>query len=132
MKIDRHARQNAKKYFRACLRPDGSLDEAGMREIITLLSTNKPRNYLGILTRLQQLIEISLEERAICIESATPLEGNGRLIFRELEQRFGPSSSRTYRENPALLGGLRITRGSNIWDGSLLGRLERLKQTFAA
>jgi F0F1-type ATP synthase delta subunit len=29
------------------------------------------------------------------------------------------------------LGGLRIRRGSMIWDGSLRGRLDRLEQAFS-
>ena len=34
MKIDSHARQSAKKYFRACLRPDGSLRDTVVFSII--------------------------------------------------------------------------------------------------
>jgi F-type H+-transporting ATPase subunit delta len=131
MKIDRHARQTAKKYFRACVRPDGSLDEAGIRDLVNLLVTRKPRNYIGILTRLQRLVEIAIEERAVRVESATPLADKGASVFADLERRFGPASSTSYTENPALLGGLRIRRGSNIWDGSVSTRLDRLQQAFA-
>ncbi len=131
MKIDRHARQSAKKYFRACLRPDGSLDEQGLREIIQLLVTNKPRSYIGTLARLQRLIEIAIDERTVTVESATPLPDKGQSVIKSLETRYGPAAAATYKENPALLGGLRIRRGSNIWDGSLSTRLERLQQAFA-
>ena len=131
MKIDRHARQTAKKYFRACVRPDGSFDEQGIRDIVNLMVAQKPRNYLGILTRLQRLVELAVEERSVQVESATPLTDRGASIFSSLEQRFGPASSTSYRETPALLGGLRIRRGSNIWDGSLSTRLERLQQAFS-
>ncbi len=131
MKIDRHARQTAKKYFRACVRPDGSLDEAGIRDLVNLLVARKPRNYIGILTRLQRLVEIAIEERAVTVESATPLADKGASVFADLERRFGAASSTSYTENPALLGGLRIRRGSNIWDGSLSSRLDRLQQAFS-
>ena len=131
MKIDRHARQTAKKYFRACVRPDGSVDEQGIRDLVNLLVTRKPRNYIGILTRLQRLVEIAIEERAVRVESATPLADQGASVFAELERRYGPASSTSYTENPALLGGLRIRRGSNIWDGSISTRLERLQQAFS-
>ena len=132
MKIDRHARQSAKKMLRACMRPDGSFDEQGIRDIVGLLVAEKPRNYLPILTRLQKLVELAVEERAVRIESATPLPDRGASVIANLEKRYGPSSSTSYvKENPALLGGLRIRRGSNIWDGSLSTRLERLQQAFA-
>ncbi len=131
MKIDSHARQSAKKFLRACLRPDGSLDEQSVREIIQLLVTEKPRNYLAILHRLRKLLELATEERAVRVESATPLADNGASIFADLEKRFGAASSTVYEVNPNLLGGLLIRRGSNIWDGSLSSRLERLQQALS-
>jgi len=131
MKIDRHARQSAKRYFRACLRPDGSFDEQGIRDLVNLLIAQKPRNYLPILTRLLRLVEIAIEERTVLVESATPLADRGASVFAGLEQRFGPAARTSYAQNPALLGGLRIRRGSNIWDGTLSTRLERLQQSFS-
>jgi F-type H+-transporting ATPase subunit delta len=131
MKIDRRARQSAKKYFRACLRPDGSVDEQGVREIARLLVTEKPRDDLGILSRMRKLLELALEERTVRVESATPLTDRGAGVFSDLEQRFGPSARNLYEVNPTLLGGLRVRRGSHIWDGSLSGRLERLQQALS-
>ena len=131
MKIDRHARQSAKRYFRACLKPDGSLNEQGIREIVQLLVAEKPRNYIAIVNRLGKLVEFAVEERSVSVESATPLADRGASVFSSLEQRFGPASRTSYRENPSLLGGLRIQRGSTIWDGSLSTRLERLQQSFS-
>ena len=131
MKIDRHARQSAKKYFRACLRPDGSVDEQGVRDVVQLLVTEKPRSYIATLNRLRKLIELSIEERTVRVESATPLEDKGASVFSSLEQRYGPASANHYEVNPALLGGLRIRRGSTIWDGTLSTRLERLQQALS-
>jgi F-type H+-transporting ATPase subunit delta len=132
MKIDSHARQSAKKFIRACLRPDGSIDENGVREIVQLLVTQKPRNHLAILHRLRKLIELAVEERAVRVESATPLSDQGASVFANLEQRYGPASRNVYEVNPGLLGGLRIRRGSTVWDGSLSTRLERLGQALSS
>jgi F-type H+-transporting ATPase subunit delta len=131
MKIDSHARQAAKKYLRAASRADGSIDENGLRDIVRLLATEKPRGYLAILHRLRKLVEIASEERAVHIESATPLADQGASIVADLEQRYGPASRHTYETNPALLGGLRVRRGSTIWDGSVSTRLQRLEQSLA-
>jgi F-type H+-transporting ATPase subunit delta len=131
MKIDRRARQSAKKYFRACLRPDGSVDEQGARDIVHLLVAEKPRDYLGVLSRLRKLFELALEERTVRVESATPLADQGAGVFSSLEKRFGPAARNLYQVNPTLLGGLRVRRGSQIWDGTLSGRLERLQQSLS-
>lgn len=131
MKIDRQSRQSAKKYFRACRRPDGSVDESAIREIIQLLVDQKPRNYIAVLTQLYRLTELALEENTVRIESATPLPDRGASVIASLEQKYGAASRTSYEENPALLGGLRIRRGNNIWDGSLSGRLNRLQQALS-
>jgi F-type H+-transporting ATPase subunit delta len=131
MKIDRQSRQSAKRYFRACVRPDDSIDEQALRELVQLLVDEKPRNYLKILDRLLQLVRLAFDERNVLVESATPLPDEGASIFRDLEQRYGAASGNHYRLNPELLGGLRIRRGSNIWDGTVRGRLNRLEQAFS-
>ena len=127
MRTDRHSRQLAKKYFRACLRPDGSLDEQNVRGLVQLLVTEKPRNYLAILGRLQQLVKMSVDERSVRVESASALPDRGQAIFAEMESRFGPASWNFYETNPALIGGIRVQRGNSIWDGSVWGRLARLE-----
>jgi F-type H+-transporting ATPase subunit delta len=131
MKIDRHSRQSAKKYFRACRKPDGTVDESGIREIVQLLVDQKPRNYIAILSHLHRLVELALEESTVRVESATPLADRGASVFADLERTYGPAARTSYEENPALLGGLRIRRGNNIWDGSLSGRLDRLQQALS-
>jgi F-type H+-transporting ATPase subunit delta len=131
MKIDRQSRQSAKKYFRACRKPDGSVNEQGVREIIQLLVDQKPRKYLAVMTQLYRLLELALEEKSVRIESATPLPDRGASVIANLERQYGPASRTSYEENPSLLGGLRIRRGNNIWDGSLSGRLNRLQQALS-
>ena len=131
MKIDRQSRQSAKKYFRACRNPDGSVDEHNIREIVHLLVAEKPRNYLAVLTYLHRLFELALEESTVRVESAAPLADRGASVFSSLERHYGPAARTSYEENPALLGGLRIRRGNNIWDGSLSGRLNRLQQALS-
>ena len=85
----------------------------------------------GIRGIIPAMLLMAIEERTVRVESATPLSDSGASVFSNLEQRFGPAARTYYTENPALLGGLRIRRGSNIWDGSLSNRLERLNQAFS-
>jgi F-type H+-transporting ATPase subunit delta len=131
MKIDRHSRLIAKKAFVAARNGDGSVDEAKIRELVQLFVEQKPRNYIAILTYLTRLIELAVEENAVRVESATPLADRGASVFADLERRYGRASRTVYEENPKLLGGLKIRRGNNIWDGSLSGRLDRLQQALS-
>ena len=131
MKIDRQSRQAAKRYFRACRRPDGSIDETALRGYVQVLSEVKPRNYIVIMTQMSRLLELAIEESSVRVESATPLADRGASIFADLDRQYGKATATAYEHNPALLGGLRIRRGNNIWDGSLSGRLDRLQQALS-
>jgi F-type H+-transporting ATPase subunit delta len=132
MKIDSHARQSAKKILRVSVRPDGSIDENALRDAVRRLATEKPRGYLATLYRLRKLVEIAIDERAVRIESATPLPDQGASIVADLERQYGPASRHTYETKPDLLGGLRIRRGSTIWDGTVSSRLQRLEQNLGS
>jgi F-type H+-transporting ATPase subunit delta len=131
MKIDRKSRFLAKKYFVAAQGPSGAVDEARARAAVQAIVDDKPRNYVAVLTYFSRLIALALEERTVRIESATPLPDEGAAVFADLERQYGPASRTFYVTNPALLGGLKIRRGNNIWDGSVSGRLSRLQQALS-
>ena len=131
MKIDRHSRLTAKKVLQASRNGDGSVDEAKIRDLVSTIVEHKPRNYLAILTYLTRLIELAIEENTVRVETASPLADKGASVFAELERKYGKASRTVYEENPKLLGGLKIRRGNNIWDGSLSGRLDRLQQALS-
>jgi F-type H+-transporting ATPase subunit delta len=67
------------------------------------------------------------------IVSARQLDEDER---RELEAQVGQIAggrvSAKYREDQALLGGVIVTLGSTVYDGSVRGRLDRLKEELVA
>ena len=44
--------------------------------------------------------------------------------------RYGEGLQYEFVLNPALLGGMRIRVGDDVWDGSVKGRLDRLAAAF--
>ncbi len=46
----------------------------------------------------------------------------------DLQKRYGQDLTTEFSVNPALLGGMRIRVGSDVWDSSVRNRLERLQQ----
>ena len=68
------------------------------------------------------------------ITTARPVDENGR---RALEQSIlrlsgGTSVRASFREDPALLGGAVIRLGSTVYDGSVRGQLEQMRQRMLA
>ncbi len=129
MKINRESRSMAKKLYNACLL-GGIIDEARTRKIVGYLVDHKPRNYFPILTRLKKLISLKLAESKALVESAVPLGSGQQEIADKIKKTFGSHVSISFSQKAELLGGLRITVGSEVWDGSVQTRLKNLENSF--
>ena len=130
MKISKLAQREARQLFRNC-QVNGLLDENRARQTVTLLLAKKPHGYVEILSRLHRLVKLELERRAARVESATPLPADLQAdVTRRIRQIYGPGADIAFSQNPALLGGLRVQVGSDLYDGSVRTRLEKLEQSF--
>ena len=130
MKISKQARREAKALFRAC-QGNGLLDENRIRLAAQLVITKKPRGYLAIVSQLARLVKLDQERHTARVESAAPLAPDLQATVRnDLARLYGPRLNLSFGQNPALLGGLRIQVGSDVYDGSVQGRLNRLQENF--
>ncbi len=130
MKITKQAQRDARQLFRGCL-VNGVLDESRVRQTVSLLLEKKPRGYVGILTRLHRLVKLELARRSVRVENAVDTTPDQMAAIKaSLEKRYGAGLDIQYWRNPALIGGLRIQVGSDLYDGSVKTRLEKLEQTF--
>ena len=130
MKISKQARRDAKTLFRSAF-VNGVMDEGRVRSAVTQLLAQKPRGYAGILGHLQRLVKLETDRRSARIESAVRLADEDFLaIKKNLEKRYGPGLNVTFWLNPDLIGGMRIKVGSDVYDGSVQGRLNALKESF--
>ena len=130
MKISKLAQREARQLFRSC-RVNGLLDENRVREAVALLLAKKPRGYVEILSRLHRLVKMDLEQHMARIESATPLPSDLQAdVANRIREIYGSGADIAFSQNPALIGGLRIQVGSDLYDGSVKTRLEKLEQSF--
>jgi F-type H+-transporting ATPase subunit delta len=130
MKITKQARREAKQLFQSCM-TSGVLDETRVRQIVQYVIDAKPRGYLAILTHFQRLIKLEQDRRTARIESATALpEPLQASITANLTRIYGPGLQINFAQNPALIGGLRVKVGSDVYDGSVQGRLAALVESF--
>src|SRR5437870_2723208 len=130
MKVTKQARREAKQLFRCCC-VNGLLDEKRAREVVKRLIETKPRAYLAILSHFQRLVKLDLERRSARIESAVPLpEDLKNKTQAGLIRLYGPGLNFSFTQNPALIGGLRIKVGSDVYDGSVQAKLAALEESF--
>jgi F-type H+-transporting ATPase subunit delta len=130
MKISKQARREAKELFRSC-QVGGLLNEDRVRMAVQQVIAKKPRGYLAILSQLLRLVKLDQERRTAKVESVAPLTADLQSGIRSnLTRLYGPGLNLSFGQNPALLGGLRIQIGSDVYDGSVQGRLSRLQESF--
>ncbi len=130
MKITKQARRDGKSLFGSC-KVNGQLDEAKIRQAVSAVIAQKPRGYMGALTHFQRLVKLDMARRSATVESAVTLTSASQAsIQQSLATRYGAGIQLTYSQNPALIGGLRIQVGSDVYDGSVQARLAALSDSF--
>lgn len=130
MKVSKQARRDAKELFRSSV-VNGVLDENRVRQVVGKVIELKPRGFIGILTHFERLVKLEVERRTAKVESAMPLSPEVQAdVASKLGKLYGQGLNISFAQNPALLGGLRIKVGSDVYDGSVQARLENLVESF--
>lgn len=128
MKLTKQGRRDAKQLFNTC-KVGGLLDEARVRQVFSAVIERKPRGYVGILSHLHRLVKLDLDRRAARVESAVPTsDALMQSVKANLAQRYGAGLNVVFAVNPALIGGLRVKVGSDVFDGSVRARLSDLAE----
>ena len=128
MKINKEIRQLSREMLRASFR-DGQLDPARISSIIDSVTARKPRNYIDVLKNYRRLLRLEVEKRRARIETASEMDpATQSEVVTNLKKKYGNDLTPEFVVNPELLGGMRIRVGSDVWDGSVRNRLERLQQ----
>jgi len=130
MKVNKQAKREAKELLHSCL-VNGVLDETRTRQAVQRVLETKPRGYLSILSHFQRLVKLDQERRTVRVESATPLTPALQSdVQARLARAYGVGLKVAFSQNPALIGGLRIRVGFDVYDGSVQARLAALEQSF--
>ena len=128
MKANRRSRRLARQLFQLCL-VEGKLDPDRVRQVAKRLADGSERNSLAVLSQFQRMVRLDHAQHTALIESAEPLTDDvRRVVEAELSRLHGADLGISVAVNPALIGGMRITVGSSVYDGSVRGRLTALER----
>ncbi|HEV2994867.1 MAG TPA: ATP synthase F1 subunit delta [Chthoniobacterales bacterium] len=128
MKTNKEIRRLSRAMLRASF-TDGQLDRGKVASIVQSLIEKKPRHCIDILQNYKRLLRLEIEKRHATIESAAELSPEVReQIVSNLKRKYGTDLTIKFVVNPQLIGGMRVRLGSNVWDGSVQNRLQRLAQ----
>jgi len=130
MKTVKQIRREAKRLFRLCF-VNGLLDESRVRQVAQRVIEARRRAGLALLSHFLHLVKLDRAQHTAEIESAVPLPDDLRSsILADLARRYGSGISVAFAENPALIGGMRIKVGSDVYDGSVKAGLAELEKSF--
>ncbi len=128
MKANRRSRRLARQLFQLCL-VGGKLDSGRVRQVAKRLADGSERNSLAVMSAFQRMVRLDHAKHTAVIESAEPLSDEVRRdVEAQLTRLHGADLGISVAVNPALIGGMRITVGSSVYDGSVRGRLKALER----
>ena len=128
MKLNKEIRRLSRKMLQASF-TDRQLDPGRIASLVDSVIAEKPRNYINVLKNYKRLLRLEVEKRHATIETASEVDSAIRSeVAANLKSKYGDDLATDFHVDPQLLGGMRIRVGSDVWDGSVRHRLERLQQ----
>ena len=101
--------------------------------VAVIIDHGRLAEFHDILTEYSTLADEQSGITEVEILSAHPLgEGERSELETQAAKLAGSRVRTTYAEDPALLGGAIVKIGSTVYDGSLRGQLDQMKQTLVS
>ena len=130
MKINRRAKREARRLLRLCL-VNNLLDEDRVRKVVQRAVARGHRDSPAILSHFWRLVKLDRARHTATIESVGPLPADLRAAIEAgLTRRYGAGLITRFAHRPALIGGMRIQVGNDVYDGSVRAGLAALENSF--
>jgi F-type H+-transporting ATPase subunit delta len=104
-----------------------------VRLVAHRMAQSRRRRDRAALPELKRLVRLDRERHTAIVEAVEPLGDEARKEIRTgLAHIYGPGLETVFLRTPALIGGLRITVGSDVYDGSVQASLEAIEARLGA
>lgn len=131
MKRDKQARAYAKSLLRICF-VDGEFSEERAAAVLRALEANPPRQYLSVLKAFLGYVRAAVADRTADVEHAGDLSPEAvESIRADLSSKYGRTIDVHTRQNDALIAGLRVRVGWDVYDASVAGSLAELQTSLS-
>lgn len=100
--------------------------------VVLVIEKGRERYFRTMALEFQQRLDVQRKVVRVDVESARALDEAARnSVTKTMETKTGKTVLTTFRETPELLGGVRVTLGDVVFDGTLKTQLASLKARLA-
>lgn len=130
MKISKEVQAQARRLMRLCIGADGLMNESIVRQVADKIATEKPRNFLALLTAFTELVRLERAAHTATITSAVPLtEAEQAAITTRLNSRQA-GLNYEWQVDESLIAGLTVKVGDDVTDASVRTRIAQLTKNL--
>jgi F-type H+-transporting ATPase subunit delta len=120
------AQQLARQLFKLSLE-DGAVSPERVAGVLDYVEKHRPPNPLIVLRAYQRLVAAELSRGQAVVEHAGPIsEPVLQRLASALIQKYRRPITASSRSNPALIAGLRVHIGDDVYESSIAGQLAAL------
>jgi F-type H+-transporting ATPase subunit delta len=124
------ARKQVQKFARQFFKlsfADGTLSAERVAGVLQYIEKHQPPQTLAVLKAYQRLIAIEVARGQAVVEHAGPLhDAILATIAGAMTEKYGRPIAGVARRNDALLAGLRVRVGDDVYESSVAGQLATL------
>jgi F-type H+-transporting ATPase subunit delta len=107
------------------------MDPGRVRGLVRRVAASGRRDRFKVLTCFLRLVSLDAARHTATVESAEPLPPEVRSSLQAgLAKVYGSGLVTAFTHSPALIGGMRVQVGSDVYDGTVRGRLAALAARF--
>jgi len=126
MRASKQSKEFARQLFRLSL-ADGQVSAERVSAVLAHLNRQPPRQPLAVLRQYQRLVTAQLATNTALVEHGGAIDA---ALLRSIETAFVQKYQRpitaSARPNPALIAGLRIRVGDDVYESSIASQLAAL------
>ena len=130
IRIKKEDKSLAKKLFKMSF-SDSELDKAKIQRVVELIKKEPRAKAVGVLSTYLALIKNFIKKETLLVEAVANVSPT---YLNKIKNYFEGKMKRRLnvevRENPSLLGGVKIIIGDTAWDLSVKGRIDTLKESL--
>jgi len=130
MKTPRQVEREARVLWQASL-ADGDLDPDRARVVVDQTIRSNRTGSVMVLKRFLRRVRLDAARHMAEVTTAVPLDDRIRAdVEHTLAVQYGGPVTTSFVVDQALIGGMRVKVGSDLYDGSVKGGLDALESRF--